>query len=495
MNRSAVVALAAGVSITLAACGNAKTSPKSAANGSAVSRVQVHGSELRYGSDIGHVPGSQYESDVVVIDHGAQAVRGASGDGLVWTMDPSAPGVSHLAVGKIMMATGLAVGRVEGLRRTAAGMQVALGPVTLTDVFRRLHLHGTRVPLTNPLYYSIPAFPAASSDVASEPLTADAVSVRRLGTPIVPIPTPSLPTPSLPTPPVPIPDVTLPPPVSDPGVLSVGNAEVAPRLDTSGLTVHVRYHHGEGAYDAKLTLEMDAPSADFTLDIDDGEVREASVTLHGAAGIKLSLNAAQLDDSGQFPDHLISVPLDLKVPLGYGFYLSVSQHVRLASALIGRASLMAFGSYGIKGELRFGVRDGHPLLAGAFLTVADPLNHHVTMVGAAGGGLSVGWRVTAEIGIGLGILSLGAWYKFGFNTELAAAASTDVLHPGCVKNTVYLRGQFGIGYHVLPIVMKAVNLVLSIFGAPEIPADGGLMSKYLPLGPVRTADYCNQGKS
>jgi hypothetical protein len=286
--------------------------------------------------------------------------------------------------------------------------------------------------------------------------------------------------------------VTLPPPVTDPGVLSVGSAEVVPHLDSSGLTLHVRYHHGDGAYDAQLTLQLDAPSADFTLDIDDGEVQEASVTLHGAAGIRVALDAAQLNDSGQFPDQLISVPLDLKVPLGYGFYLSVSQHVRLASALVGRASLMAHGSYGIKGELRFGVQHGRPLLAGAFLTVADPLNHHVTMVSSAGGGLSVGWRVTPEIGIGLGILSLGAWYKFGFNTELAAAASTDVLHPGCVTDTVYLRGQFGIGYHVLPIVMKAVNLILSIFGAPEIPADGGLMSKYLPLGPVRTAKYCTQ---
>ena len=56
-----------------------------------VGRATLHGAELRYGASARLDPGVVYQPDVVPIGGGANAVRSVSADGLVWSMDATAP--------------------------------------------------------------------------------------------------------------------------------------------------------------------------------------------------------------------------------------------------------------------------------------------------------------------------------------------------------------------------------------------------------------------
>src|SRR5712692_4353839 len=47
-----------------------------------------------------------YQPDVVIVQGGARSIRSASANGLVWTIDGSAPGADQVRVGKVMFVTG-----------------------------------------------------------------------------------------------------------------------------------------------------------------------------------------------------------------------------------------------------------------------------------------------------------------------------------------------------------------------------------------------------
>jgi hypothetical protein len=78
----------------------------------------------------------RYQPDVVMIGGGPKAIHGVSPDSLTWTIDGSAKGVNHLSVGKIMLASSRAVGRVVALERRDKDLAVTLAPVRFTEVIR-----------------------------------------------------------------------------------------------------------------------------------------------------------------------------------------------------------------------------------------------------------------------------------------------------------------------------------------------------------------------
>jgi hypothetical protein len=69
-----------------------------------------------YGYGPSAAPGVTYQSDVVMVPSGPAAIRGASADGLVWTLDAQAEGVGDLEVGSVLVASGRATGRVVDLQ-------------------------------------------------------------------------------------------------------------------------------------------------------------------------------------------------------------------------------------------------------------------------------------------------------------------------------------------------------------------------------------------
>ena len=70
------------------------------------------------------------------MENGDKAIKSVATDGMTWTFDANAPQVSDFQEGKVVFATGRAVGRVLSLKRQGDSVSVILGPVQLTDVIR-----------------------------------------------------------------------------------------------------------------------------------------------------------------------------------------------------------------------------------------------------------------------------------------------------------------------------------------------------------------------
>ena len=101
-----------------------------------------------------------YADGVIVMENGDKAIRSMSGDGMSWTFDASAEHVNEFQVGKIVFATGRAVGRILSLKQQGDSVTAFLGPVQLTDVIKRGHFAmSQKVDTENMLTYVAPDFP------------------------------------------------------------------------------------------------------------------------------------------------------------------------------------------------------------------------------------------------------------------------------------------------------------------------------------------------
>ena len=92
--------------------------------------------ELRYGLAPDAHPKVTYQPDVVVVGGGADSVVSATADGTTFTLKADAPHLNDLEVGKVMVLTNQATGRVLSMKRTGAGVVVELVPVELGEVFK-----------------------------------------------------------------------------------------------------------------------------------------------------------------------------------------------------------------------------------------------------------------------------------------------------------------------------------------------------------------------
>lgn len=132
MSRRPLVAMVAVAALALASLTACVQAPSSA-----TAPPDTPAEHARYGTPAnpdGHT--LELQKDVVVVGGGRNAVWGASSDGTTWTLDSNAPGMSDLAVGKVMLATGFATGRVAQITKHGDRTDVILAPIALTDLVK-----------------------------------------------------------------------------------------------------------------------------------------------------------------------------------------------------------------------------------------------------------------------------------------------------------------------------------------------------------------------
>src|SRR5438270_3648585 len=121
-----------------------------------------------------------YQPDVVTLPAGAGAVRSWSADGVTWVIKGDAQGADQIRRGKVLLVTGLAVGRVLAVNAQESDRAVVLGPVDITDVVRDADVSIAHpVPLTGFLAYTAPALPALGTDVTASS-SASTITLPRL---------------------------------------------------------------------------------------------------------------------------------------------------------------------------------------------------------------------------------------------------------------------------------------------------------------------------
>jgi hypothetical protein len=117
-------------------------------------------SQLKFGIAPRRDPSVEYQPDIILMENGDKAIKSVASDGMTWTFDANAPQVSDFQEGKVVFATGRAVGRVLGLKRQGDTVSVILGPIQLTDVIRNgSFAMNQSVDLNNMISYVAPDYP------------------------------------------------------------------------------------------------------------------------------------------------------------------------------------------------------------------------------------------------------------------------------------------------------------------------------------------------
>lgn len=117
-------------------------------------------SQVKFGVAPRRDPSVEYQPDIILMENGDKAIKSVATDGMTWTFDANAPQVNNFQIGKIVFATGRAVGRVMSLNRQGDSVSVILGPVQLTDVIRNGSFEmNEAINLNNMISYVAPDYP------------------------------------------------------------------------------------------------------------------------------------------------------------------------------------------------------------------------------------------------------------------------------------------------------------------------------------------------
>jgi hypothetical protein len=120
--------------------------------------------ELKWGISPTRNAKVQYQDGVIIMEHGADAVRAVASNGLTCTIDANAPQAQEIKLDKILFATGRVMGRVLKVERKGDGLAVTLGPVQITDVIKDCDISSDQpVSLAAALVYTAPDYPGATT--------------------------------------------------------------------------------------------------------------------------------------------------------------------------------------------------------------------------------------------------------------------------------------------------------------------------------------------
>ena len=219
----------------------------------------------------------------------------------------------------------------------------------------------------------------------------------------------------------------------------------------------------------------------FSLHIAGGKVTDASIELHGAAGIGVQFSAAStVGVKGNVARQRVQVPVAFTVPIG-GFALPLTARVEqtfsLSTAFASPGSVTASGDYSFGGTIGFGIHGmtQNVTKVNNFATQTSLLDS-IQAVGIAPVGLIFGYQAKLTVGVGLLGFSAGAWLSLVVRIGVTAASSEAAVP--CRLAAINVQLGYGIGYEIPAPVAKLVNFFLTTFGAPPIKASGGITGPY-----------------
>jgi hypothetical protein len=443
--------------------------------------------EVKYGASPTRDSHVTYQDDVIVMEHGAEAIRSQSSNGLTYTIDANAPGAKDIQKDKILFATGRVVGRVLEVKQGGDGVAVTLGPVELTDVFKEAHIsyHGTLDP-DKMIVYRAPADypgtfidqdatdPNAPDSSPADPNAANPPSAMRQSgkTSItVGILSPSGELMSLPTGRYRTQNL-----VWEDGdrenfrryaaslvsVLqghrgdshcdsSIGSAGTvkkepgcgggggAPTVEDivlagahflpdfrQGLGVSASNTEGGMTFTTSAKLRLDRPDFTFNLDITGGRLKTAEVELNVSGGLKVGFKGATGGEFKNF-NKITELPVDLSfpIPLGGGFAATFHQAILIQTMFTAKQAMIdVAGDYTLSGTVKAGIVNGKPGgTSDVSLTVNQSLGNSLNGVSVGINGLVLGY--SAKIIAGIGAYSFVVGPYASISTTVGATRGSD----------------------------------------------------------------------
>jgi len=467
--------------------------------------------EFQYGVSPKHGSDVTYQPDVVVMEHGADAIHGYSSDGLTWLLDAHAAQVADLQIGKVMFATGRAVGRVLAITPKGNDIAVTLGPAALTEIVSDAQMSFEQpIDLSGALAYGSPDFPDTAS---MAPLVVDTTktSDSRSGdgddtndgstwpsarlTPVswqpgraVDVVPAVWPAPRATAPrstwtqggPLGQALTLLGPLVGLPGAVNIDNFKVTPFL-SNGMGVRIAKNTPDMMIEASGSVSFDRPSIKFDLDIKHGAIKTAQVALQGVAGLHFDFQAGTVPGLSGNINKAFYVPIDLTIPI-IGKTLPVAVTFRqtfiLRTAFTSKNSTVsAGGDYAFTGALSMGLQDGGwTVSAPTSLTVQRSLLESVS--GHNLGALSIIFGYGTKVIVGIGAFGFVTGPYLAYDTQAAAIRQGEVtrgLAPIlCHGAELSVAMKVGVGYSLPQPLTSAINSILQALNVKAISGSGGV---------------------
>jgi hypothetical protein len=451
-------------------------------SGSFVDPRNMSASEVQFGIAPKRDSRVTYASDVIVMEQGDKAIKAAGRDGMTWSFDAGAAHVNEFQEGKIIFATGRAVGRIAHMETSGNTVTVLLAPVQITDVIESgRFLVSEDLNLDDSIVYSAPDFPAIlDTTPGTKPtgwrptgrgLQGDFVSTA-FQVPIQGIAGVQQNLSRLTAPPPALQGMAPPVDLSD--YLKAGV------LAGSDGSVGMYYHYaGYGVFmeaDAKLMLR--GAHIDFVLDIFNKKISTWGMKLSGAASLILHVQTHSDLDRFLNAHKKVALPIDVSIPIPIGgvpFALTFHESFILSTAFSAKRSVLnANGEYTLSGDVFIGWRNGSP----AFDTFREVTAK--TDLGDSIEGLSVGMNSLVAAFSIRPMIGIGA---FGFNTGVyvgvdfsgSVLRQSDIVESSCRAG--YMNGQIdsGVGYQLPSGLVNLVNKLLKVFSNYQMDEIGTII--------------------
>ncbi len=406
-----------------------------------------------------------YQDDVIIMEHGADAVKAMAPNGLVWTIDAKAPHADEIKVGKILFATGRVMGRVLAVTPKDGGLDLLLGPVAITDVIRDADLTADQpVNLDKMLVYTAPNYPAAINpestatsamrDASPLPLIFAGYTRRQTAQDL--------------------------PVVGPAKTITINDFTVDPAC-CHGLGI-ILSHNGQGVkLRAMVTVLLPAGSSVyFKLLIVKGTIVTALVDLRGVGGLEATFAAStDVGVTGNI-HHDFVVPADVTIPIG-GLFVPLSvvfrQTLTLTTMFTAQnGTVTANGKYQFMGSIKAGKENGGAwdVSAPTEVLTAGNLTNSVAGLSIGVNGLVFGYGAKVIVGIGAYGFVTGPYVSFNPVVGVTAGSTmTAAGMPPCRSAVLDINMRYGVGYQIPEWAASAINLFTEPFGAAPIKSAGG----------------------
>ncbi|MGH7621680.1 MAG: hypothetical protein ACREMU_05020, partial [Gemmatimonadaceae bacterium] len=466
-------------------------------------------SERAYGRAPKLSPDVDYQPGVLVMEQGDKAIKSIASDGITWTFDANAPQVNEFQKGKIVFATGRAVGKILGMTRSGNDVSVYLGPVALTDVIKR-----GRFAMEQPIdpdkiiSYVAPEYPGSkdSADIKSamlngprrrgeETVVVSAVShgkwtpvsmshtdgegrratyrrhnrrweLASMRTPQGIMPNVHVPAPFTPTPTLPTRTVNM----------NSGDLRVDGVANKSFLGVQY-YYNGSGgvhAYSGGL-LTLNAPVVRCVLQISSAGVDSAGISITGSAGVKLELSSQSATNTFINLHLRKVVPLDMSIQLGgpIPFSLTFALLFDVNSGFSSKTStIQAKGEYTFSGGIWAGRAGGSwSLAAPSDVKAITDLGQSIDGIALGITSFTMSFGIRSTVGIGAFGFNTGVFAQVRFGGSLLRAPNEAFQ---CRQATINTYLDTGLGYALPQWAANVINFFLGAVSATPIDPVGTL---------------------
>lgn len=514
------------VVVSIVGCKKKESNSQSSGSGSdsgSYQALSLSEAQVRYGISPTRNSQVTYQDDVIVVEHGENAIHGVSSDGLSVTIDANLPEAQSMQPGKIAFLTSRAVGRILGTQRNGNDLSLILGPVDITEVIHDADLsYDQPVNFDAMTAYSAPDFPGAdiqapqlsgklnepprklnvggnsgnavavsyiSSNGDWKPLGGsryssqsesqkedsfnpaiwtgkDVAAVRKLAASFA---APQIPGSKSPAP---------APSRGAPSLVSIGDFKLTP-FCCGGIGIKIVHDTDAVKVIAYAVLRLQNPKLHFDLKISGGKVQKAGVTLDGAAGLTMSFEAGSNVGVDGNISKQITLPVDLSIPivgLPVPVALTLHQSFILKTAFSAKnATLKATGDYGFTGSLFMGYDNGQwTVSAPTTFSIKQSMLDSISGASVGVNGLVLAYQGKAIVGIGAFGFATGPYV--GYIASIGVSRGSDLsamLVPPCRGATLDISMSVGIGYVIPQPVTDAINFILRRLNVSEIQRSGG----------------------